>query len=103
MGGTKAWQCSPYQISIGVPVGLYLLSYLTAYPSQIVMNNPNEQSIIEKLRLLPPERIIEVEDFVDFLHARDIERNLVKQAGQTSAAVFNSIWENADDSEYDRL
>ena len=67
------------------------------------MNNPNEQSIIEKLRLLPPERIIEVEDFVDFLQARDLERSLVKQAGQTSEATFKKIWDNPDDSEYDRL
>ena len=67
------------------------------------MNNPNEQSIIQKLRLLPPERIIEVEDFVDFLQARDLERNLVKQAGQASEAVFTAIWDNPDDSEYDRL
>lgn len=67
------------------------------------MNNSSEQSIIEKLRLLPPDRISEVEDFVDFLQARDLERNLVKQAGQTSEAVFTTIWDNADDSEYDRL
>ena len=67
------------------------------------MNNPNEQSIIQKLRLLPPERIIEVEDFVDFLQARDLERNLVKQAGQASEAVFKAIWDYPDDSEYDRL
>ena len=67
------------------------------------MNNPNEQSIIQKLRLLPPERIIEVEDFVDFLQARDLERHLVKQAGQASEAVFKAIWDNPDDSEYDRL
>ena len=67
------------------------------------MNNSNEPSIIQKLRLLPPERILEVEDFVDFLQARDFERNLVKQAGQASEAVFKAIWDNPDDSEYDRL
>ena len=67
------------------------------------MNNSNEPSIIQKLRLLPPERIIEVEDFVDFLQARDLERNLVKQAGQASEAVFKAIWDYPDDSEYDRL
>ena len=40
------------------------------------MNNSNELSIMRKLRSLPPERMIEVEDFVDFLQARDLERNL---------------------------
>ena len=67
------------------------------------MSNLNEQSILQKLRLLPPERIVEVEDFVDFLQARDLGRNLVKQAGQASEAVFTAIWDNPDDSEYDRL
>lgn len=67
------------------------------------MSNPNEQSIIQKLRLLSPKRIVEVEDFVDFLQARDLERNLVKQAGQASEAVFTAIWDNPDDSKYDRL
>ena len=67
------------------------------------MSNPHEQSIIQKLRLLPPERIVEVEDFVDFLQARDLERNLVKQAGQVSEAAFATIWDNSDDSEYDRI
>lgn len=58
---------------------------------------------MRKLRPIPPERMIEVEDFVDFLQARDLERNRVKQAGQTSEAVFTGIWDNPDDSEYDRL
>jgi hypothetical protein len=30
-----------------------------------------EQTILEKLRQLPPERLAEVEDFVDFLRARE--------------------------------
>ena len=67
------------------------------------MNNPIERSIIEKLRLFPPERVIEVEVFVEFLRARNRECSLVKQAGQTSEAVFTAIWDNADDSEHDRL
>ena len=32
------------------------------------MNAHIEQMLIEKLKQLPPERIAEVEDFVDFLH-----------------------------------
>lgn len=28
------------------------------------------QTIVEKLKTLPPEKVAEVEDFVDFLHSR---------------------------------
>ncbi len=30
----------------------------------------NEQLLIEKIKQLPPQRLAEVEDFVDFLRAR---------------------------------
>jgi hypothetical protein len=35
------------------------------------MSPPDEQILIEKLRRLPPQRRREVEDFVDFLAARE--------------------------------
>lgn len=59
--------------------------------------------MIQKLRLLAPKQIMGVEDFVDFLQARRLERSLVKQANQTSEAVFATLWDNPDDSEYDQL
>lgn len=37
------------------------------------MNTRDPQTLIEKLKNLPPERVAEVEDFVDFLHTRDQE------------------------------
>ncbi len=36
----------------------------------------SEQALIEKIKQLPPQRLAEVEDFVDFLRARDDERGL---------------------------
>ena len=35
-----------------------------------------EETLIQKIRSLPPERVAEVEDFVDFLTVRDQERQL---------------------------
>jgi hypothetical protein len=32
---------------------------------------PNPQTLLEKLKTLPPQRLTEVEDFVDFLKLRD--------------------------------
>lgn len=67
------------------------------------MNNPNQQAIIEKIKGLPPERVAEVEDFVDFLRARNDDQRLTQAATQTSAPAFNQVWDNPDDADYDRL
>lgn len=62
-----------------------------------------EQALIEKIRSLPPERVAEVEDFVDFLSRRDSERRLVKAAAKLSEHAFQKVWDNPEDADYDRL
>lgn len=62
-----------------------------------------EQDLIEKIRDLPPEKVAEVEDFVDFLRRRDEDRRLVKAASKLSENAFQKVWDNPDDAEYDRL
>jgi hypothetical protein len=64
---------------------------------------PNPQSLIEKIKALPPERLDEVEDFVDFIASRAQERSLARVAAATSEAVFAKIWSNPDDDAYDAL
>jgi len=61
-----------------------------------------EQVLIEKIRQLPPERMAEVDDFVDFLRARD-EQKLTHAATHASEASFAKVWENDEDAAYDRL
>ena len=63
----------------------------------------SDQTLIEKIQTLPPERIEEVEDFVDFLKARDQDRALVQAAARLSEDAFRKVWDNPDDAEYDRL
>jgi hypothetical protein len=67
------------------------------------MSTQPEQVLIEKLRALAPERLAEVEDFIDFLRARDEERQLRQAAARLSADAFAQVWDNADDEAYDRL
>ena len=62
-----------------------------------------EETLIRKIRSLPPERLAEVEDFVDFLTARDQERHLTQAAARLSEDAFRAVWDNSDDAEYDRL
>jgi hypothetical protein len=63
----------------------------------------DDQLLIEKLKSLPPQRRAEVEDFVDFLKNREDEQRLTYAATQASDPAFNSVWDNSDDAEYDRL
>ena len=67
------------------------------------MNSQNEQAILEKLRQLPPERVAEVEDFVDFLRARGAEQQLTRAAAKVAEPVFKKVWDNPDDAAYDQL
>ncbi len=67
------------------------------------MNSPNEKALVEKLKSLPPERVAEVEDFVDFLHARDADRQLTRMAAKAAEPAFAKVWDNSDDAAYDKL
>ena len=63
----------------------------------------NEQILIEKIKQLPPQRLAEVEDFVDFLRAREGERCLARTAAKASEAIFAVVWNNDEDAAYDRM
>jgi hypothetical protein len=71
------------------------------------MSEPKRRSaderLLAKIRSLPPERVSEVEDFVEFLCHKDGERQLIRDAGKLSEDAFARVWDNPDDAEYDRL
>jgi hypothetical protein len=63
----------------------------------------NPQSLVEKIKALPAERIDEVEDFVDFIASRAKDRALMRAAASASAPAFAKIWSNPDDDAYDAI
>lgn len=67
------------------------------------MTPPDTSSLLAKLKSLPPQRLAEVEDFVDFLRSRDGDHRLTLSASAASQASFAKVWDNDDDAEYDRL
>lgn len=67
------------------------------------MNYQTEQALLAKLKQLPPERVAEVEDFVDFLRMRNTDQRLAHAAAQASEPAFNKVWDNPDDAAYDQL
>ncbi|MEK6303741.1 MAG: DUF2281 domain-containing protein [Acidobacteriota bacterium] len=62
-----------------------------------------QQTLIKKIRQLPPDRQAEVEDFVDFLSRRDEDRRLTHAAASLSEDAFRRVWDNDADSAYDEL
>jgi len=52
---------------------------------------------------LPPEKVAEVEAFVDFLHQRQEDRRLTHAASMMSEQALAKVWSNAADAAYDRL
>jgi hypothetical protein len=60
------------------------------------------QALIAKIQALPPERLAEVEDFVDHI-ASGGDRAIVRAAAEASAAAFAAVWNNPEDDVYDAL
>jgi hypothetical protein len=57
---------------------------------------------MEKISRLPANRVAEVEDFVDFIAKRDIDRQLARAATSASEPAFAKVWANPEDDVYDR-
>lgn len=62
-----------------------------------------ERLILTKIRMLPPDKIAEIADFVDFISQKDQERQLRKAAGKMSEDTFKKVWDNSEDDVYDQL
>ena len=67
------------------------------------MQSQQIEQVVQKLQALMPNRIDEVEDFIDFLSQRDIDRQLTKAAVTVSESRLNTLWDNPCDAEYDKL
>jgi len=61
------------------------------------------QKVLEKLEDLTPERLAEVEDYIDFLRQRDQGKNLRKNFTQASESAFSQVWNNDSDAIYDTI
>lgn len=64
---------------------------------------PQVQHVLEKLEHLSPDRLAEVEDFIDFLQQRDQDKRLRRDFAHASEAAFVKVWDNDDDAIYDTL
>lgn len=65
--------------------------------------NELEPALLKKLQQLPPQRLAQVEDFIDFLRSREADRALVHAAAKAAESAFAKVWDNEEDAAYDRL
>ena len=59
--------------------------------------------LLAKLQQLPPQRLAEVEDFIDFLRSRDDDSALTHAGVKAAESTFVKVWDNDEDAAYDRL
>ncbi len=65
--------------------------------------NRSDEELLEKIRSLPPDKLAQVEDFVDFLRQQRDDRRLAHDVTNLSEDAFRKVWNNPDDADYDRL
>ncbi|MFH0727110.1 MAG: toxin-antitoxin system, antitoxin component, Xre family protein [Pseudomonadota bacterium] len=68
-----------------------------------ISGSEQERLILTKIRMLPPDKVTEVADFVDFISQKDQERHLIQAAGKMAQDAFKEVWDNSEDDVYDRL
>ena len=67
------------------------------------MMQPQLEQMMEKLEHLTPDRLAEVEDFIDFIQQRDRDKLLRQDYARASEAAFAKVWDNDEDAIYDHL
>jgi hypothetical protein len=63
----------------------------------------NVDHVFDKLKRLPPERLDEVEDFIDFLNQRRQETGITETAQRVSEPLLAQVWDNPEDVAYDAV
>jgi hypothetical protein len=61
------------------------------------------RNLMDKIQTWPPERVAEVEAFVNFPTTREQARVLTSGAAAARAPALAGIWDNSEDSVYDAL
>jgi len=67
----------------------------------MVTNRTRENTLVEKIMALPPEKISEVEDFVEFMLITHEDPHLKEATSKVSEASFAEVWATIEDTEYD--
>ena len=67
------------------------------------MNAKRTETVLERIRALPDERLREVEVCLDRLTAGPHREVTPRVASDAAESAFARVWDNADDAAYDSL
>ena len=63
-----------------------------------------EQRLLAKIRKLSATKVVEIENFIDFLYERESQSDAnLTLAATKSEATFANVWDNPEDAAYDNL
>ena len=77
--------------------------YLSNALGVFIVNTRDANTLFAKLKALSPQRLAQVEDFIDFVRSREVERGQTRSAAKVSNAISAKARDNEDDAEYDSL
>ena len=82
-----------------------VVNYINAleYGLKEIQNGVINEELIKKIKSLPPDKLAEVVDFVDFLRQRGDDRRIANGMTKLAEDAFRKVWDNPDDARYDRL
>ena len=67
------------------------------------IKNNLENRVIEKVNQLSVEEMEQVEHFIDSLKKNDLDNRLTLRSKKLAESVFERVWDNPEDAEYDKL
>ncbi|MBW4533813.1 MAG: hypothetical protein KME09_07730 [Pleurocapsa minor HA4230-MV1] len=67
------------------------------------VNRNLEDRVVEKVRSLSIEQVEQVEQFIDLLNEQKLDSQLTLVSTKMSESVFNKVWNNPEDVDYDQL
>lgn len=67
------------------------------------MQSYQTQRLFEKICRLPPDKLVVVEEFVEFLKSRNEKTVSVDSLSKLSEKSFQRVWDNQEDADYDNL
>ena len=67
------------------------------------IKNNLENRVIKKVNQLSVEEIEQVEHFIDSLKKNDLDNRLTLTSKKLAESVFERVWDNPEDAEYDKL
>ena len=62
-----------------------------------------ENRVIAKVNKLSVEQIQQVEKFIDSLKEKESNTQLIFASSKLAQSVFERVWDNPEDAEYDKL